>query len=143
MKTQQLVIFMLCLFLLIPATSSYAAKKKLIYSDETYKVYQQGKLSWVEIRLKDEREHRGEPVYYIPRKNYTVWEKVVITKKGFFSADIFYSNLPPPFSLLLPMDMIYINMIIHYPEKSAFIVRLNHADPIYFIRILLDKVKNV
>ena len=132
---------MLCLFLLIPATSH--AKKKLIYSDETYKVYQEGKLSWVAIRLKDERENRGEPVYYIPRKEYKVWEKVVITKKGIFSADIFYLNSPPPFSLLLPMDMIYINMIIHYPEKSAFIVRLNHADPIYFIRILLDKVKNV
>lgn len=140
MKTR-LVIFMLCL-LLIPVTS-HAAKKKLVYSDETYKVYQQkGKLSWVEIRIK--HEDRGEPVYYIPRKGYTAWEKVVVVnKKGYFSADIFYLDLPSPFSLLLPMDMIYINMIIHYPEKSAFIVYLNHADPIYFIRILLDKVKNV
>lgn len=130
---------MLCL-LLMPITTN-AGWKTLLYQDETYKVFRQGKLYWLEIRIKD--GDRGEAVYYIPRSSdLKTWERISITKKGHFSADIFYLNLPPPFSLLLPSDMICISMIVYYPEKSAFIVYFN-KNPIYFMRTLLDKVKNV
>lgn len=129
---------MMCLLLFVPASSSHA---KLIYSDETYKVYTEKNFSWIEIRLKD--GDLGDPIYYQPRTiDFRVWERIHITEKGIFSADIFYKNLPPPFSLLLTSDMIYINTIIHYPKRSAFIIVIN-GEPRKLLTILLDKVKNV
>lgn len=129
---------MLCCFVfLIAATSN----SKVIYEDETYKIFKKGKFYWMEIG--DLGTAKSTPVLYLPLDStYEKWRRVNIVGNGYAYFDIFYKNLPPPIGLLSSSDMIYINSIVYYPKEKACRVTFN-GNPIIFLRSLLDEVKNV
>lgn len=136
------VLLALTLLCLIPIVDGHSSiRKKKIYEDETYVIYQLGKKFWMEIG--NPKASKVAPVLYYPvNEHTTTWRRITKTKKGNFDADIFFRDLPPPFGLLLPSDVIYINKIIYYPDNKASVTIFN-GHPIYFLRALLKRVKNV
>lgn len=138
------VFILLCLIssTIQPGYSAFNLYKKvIIYEDETYVIYQKGKLFWMEIG--DPKSCKGPPIVYSPvNSSLTTWRKRQVTKLGSFDADIFFRDLPPPFGLLLPSDMLYINRIVYFEKEKASMTFFNGM-PIYFLRALLSKVKNV
>ena len=138
MKTALLVIMLCCVIVLPVSALLYP---KIIYKDETYIVYKKGKLYWMTIG--DTTKAKGPPVMYLPTSlDFKTWRKITKLEKGVFSVDVFYLDLPPPFSLLLPGDMLYINSIVYYPKSHVSRVYFN-GKPYYFLNALLDRVKNV
>lgn len=139
MKTALLVVIMLCCVIILPVSA--LLYPKIIYEDETYKVYQKGDLYWMTIG--DTTKAKGPPVMYLPASlDFKTWRRLIRTEKGTFGVDVFYLDLPSPFSLLLPGDMLYINSIIYYPKSHVSRVYFI-GKPYHFLRALLGKVKNV
>ncbi len=131
------LVILLCLF---THSVPFPKHKRVVYQDETYTFYQKGRTFWMEIG--NPKECKGPPIVYSPTSDSKIWRRRAATKKGFFDADIFFRDLPPPFGLLLPSDMVYIERIIYFPEKKAAVAFFN-GPPFHYIRALLKQVKNV
>ena len=135
------LVFFILLCLISSTVSANIFQKKIIYKDETYVIYNRGKLFWMEIG--DPATAKGPPIVYSPAEiSFKVWRKRQITKVGIFDSDIFFRDLPPPFGLLLPSDMLYVDRILYFEEEKASITVFN-GYPIYFLTALLKRVKNV
>ena len=95
------------------------------------------------MEIGDLDQAKSPPILYIPKsKDFKTWMRVHKVNGEYITFEIFYKDLPPPIGLLLLSDMIYINRIVYYPKEKASIVYFN-GEPIYLLRALLDKVKNV
>ena len=134
-----LLFMMFCALLLIGSSFN----REILYEDETHKLYKYRKLYWLEIG--DVKTAKDPSIMYTPiDSDYKIWRRVYKSKKGIFDSDVFYSDLPPPVGLLLSADMIYISKFIYYPNSHVTIILFkNRFCATQFLRVLLDKVKNV